>query len=370
MEREIKTIKNEISEIEQSVQIEDDKEDISDLERNLENLRSQINESNKKLEELNEQLNLIEEKEKDYSDKRDKLRLESKKITDNAEKYQREFDKLEEERGRLLKNKEKSAQRYNAVLEVIKDLEKKMHECQNNLENDTNKALEICERVNVDLSTKNIQIEIGAMERTIVEEQKKKKLDIKEVEEKYRDSVETYTSLSNTVQSLSKTYQMLNVALVQRTKTWEKMRKIISNTVTYFFNMNLSNQGHNGKILFDFEQESLDIQVQLEKTKAVSKNIQQKTTELSGGESSFTTVSLLLSLWETMDTPFSAMDEFDVFMDAVNRRISVELMIKSARQKKDRQFIFITPQEVNFVHGLDITISRMNPPERGQTTLN
>lgn len=35
---------------------------------------------------------------------------------------------------------------------------------------------------------------------------------------------------------------------------------------------------------------------------------------LSGGEKSFSTICLLLSLWDNMTVPFRALDEFDVFM--------------------------------------------------------
>ncbi|KAF8250219.1 DEAD-domain-containing protein, partial [Wilcoxina mikolae CBS 423.85] len=68
---------------------------------------------------------------------------------------------------------------------------------------------------------------------------------------------------------------------------------------------------------------------------------------LSGGEKSFSTICLLLSLWEAMGSPIRCLDEFDVFMDSVNRSISVQMMIKSAERSIGKQFILITPQNMN-----------------------
>jgi chromosome segregation ATPase len=38
------------------------------------------------------------------------------------------------------------------------------------------------------------------------------------------------------------------------------------------------------------------------------------------------------------------LDEFDVFMDAVNRRISIRMLMDSARNWPRTQYILITPQ--------------------------
>ena len=43
-------------------------------------------------------------------------------------------------------------------------------------------------------------------------------------------------------------------------------------------------------------------------------------TGMSGGERSYTTLALLMSLTNSIDSPFTCMDEFDVFMDEKNRR--------------------------------------------------
>lgn len=100
---------------------------------------------------------------------------------------------------------------------------------------------------------------------------------------------------------------------------------------------------------------------------------------LSGGEKSYATVCLLLSLWESMSSPFRALDEFDVFMvfldllqDAINRRLAVKLMVDNAREADNQsQYILITPQELDTLPaGPDIRMLKLKAPERGQTTIN
>lgn len=110
-------------------------------------------------------------------------------------------------------------------------------------------------------------------------------------------------------------------------------------------------------------------QVQPDITIASGAGRQTKT--LSGGEKSFSTICLLLSLWDAMGSPIRCLDEFDVFMDNVNRDISMKMMIGAARRAIGRQYILITPQAMSSVQSAgDVKIIRMADPERGQTALN
>ncbi|KAK5648751.1 hypothetical protein RI129_003643 [Pyrocoelia pectoralis] len=89
------------------------------------------------------------------------------------------------------------------------------------------------------------------------------------------------------------------------------------------------------------------------------------TSNLSGGERSFSTVAFLYSLWQCMDFPFYFLDEFDVFMDKVNRTKVMEILLFHAKKHMDMQFVFLTPQDISFVSDSSVAIHRLQDPERG-----
>jgi chromosome segregation ATPase len=121
----------------------------------------------------------------------------------------------------------------------------------------------------------------------------------------------------------------------------------------------MTKKGHSGRIVVDFKEAKLQLEVKDgEKGKAV-----KDMRSMSGGERSYSTLAFNLSLGDTNESPFSAMDEFDVFMDAVNRKVSIDSLLKFARKHVDKQFLFITPQDISAVDASapDIHIMRMAP---------
>eukprot|EP01094_Clydonella_sp_ATCC50884_P004676 TRINITY_DN1370_c0_g1_i4.p1 TRINITY_DN1370_c0_g1~~TRINITY_DN1370_c0_g1_i4.p1 ORF type:complete len:1101 (+),score=321.45 TRINITY_DN1370_c0_g1_i4:133-3435(+) len=81
------------------------------------------------------------------------------------------------------------------------------------------------------------------------------------------------------------------------------------------FSRGMRHRGHSGALEFDTEAEELHINVDLqsgmegERTRSTS-----HLATLSGGEKSYTTVALLVALWDVINAPVVAVDEFDVFM--------------------------------------------------------
>ncbi|KAH0351667.1 DNA repair protein Rad18, partial [Aureobasidium melanogenum] len=162
----------------------------------------------------------------------------------------------------------------------------------------------------------------------------------------------------------------LKSSLVYRKNRWKLFRKHITTRAKITFSYLLSERNFRGRILVHHIDKTLDISVEPDISKNSDKGRQTKT--LSGGEKSFSTICLLLSIWEAMGSPIRCLDEFDVFMDSANREISMKMMIQAARRSVGRQFVLITPQAMGkYTEGVqDVSVHKMADPERGQTTLN
>ncbi|KKK17220.1 DNA repair protein [Aspergillus ochraceoroseus] len=133
---------------------------------------------------------------------------------------------------------------------------------------------------------------------------------------------------------------VLKTTLKHRKKRWQIFRSHISSRAKAQFTYLLSERSFRGRLLTDHENKLLDLQVEPDITKD-SEGRGART--LSGGEKSFSQVCLLLALWEAMGSPIRCLDEFDVYMDQVNRKMAIDMLMLAARRSIGRQFILITP---------------------------
>ncbi|ESP03335.1 hypothetical protein LOTGIDRAFT_137608, partial [Lottia gigantea] len=232
---------------------------------------------------------------------------------------------------------------------------------------DVRKATEFCpERVNTRRTPHTLHSEISQINKTIKNEEKLRG-NYEEITRKYKETGDAFKKIVHEVQQLKNFNSNMEKIMTNRTRRYSKLRQYIALRAKLFFIVLLSNRNYKGKMSFNHTKESLDMTVM----PAIQGGEAAKDLKsLSGGERSFSTVCFILALWDAMESPFRCLDEFDVFMDMVNRRISMDMMMVVAKEQTSRQFIFLTPQDMSQLKmGQNFRIFRMPNPDRGQTTL-
>ena len=153
---------------------------------------------------------------------------------------------------------------------------------------------------------------------------------------------------------------------------WARLRRIrayICRKSNSAFDAILQNKGSAGALNFDHVAKTLSLTYQ--KDNADSSTQIENVQSLSGGERSFSTLAMLIALGETIECPFRVMDEFDVFMDQVSRKVAMIELVEMAKKMESRQFIFITPQDLTSLPKSPIVkIFKMSAPVRGQQTMH
>ena len=132
---------------------------------------------------------------------------------------------------------------------------------------------------------------------------------------------ESFVKVDGQVKSMSKTVDYLGCMLDTRKNGFKHILRSTSKKINWNFTLQLSARNYVGKLDFNHKDKVLLIVVNPDsRASAAALDVQRDIRSLSGGEKSYSSVSFILALWESMNPPFRVLDEFDVFMDAVNRR--------------------------------------------------
>ena len=184
--------------------------------------------------------------------------------------------------------------------------------------------------------------------------------------DKYFRARKDMDSKMQQIEAIAKSTKDLTKDLKDRKSRWRQFRGHIAQMTNLGFDEMLNKKGSAGEVEFDHDNKRLNLVVQ--KSNADTHSQTRDVKALSGGERSFATLSLLLAIGESLETPFRVMDEFDVFLDPVARKIAMENLVRVAKEMGHRQFIFITPQDVsNLKTDPQLRIFKMNPPKRNTT---
>ncbi|RMD41022.1 hypothetical protein DV735_g4137, partial [Chaetothyriales sp. CBS 134920] len=225
---------------------------------------------------------------------------------------------------------------------LLAELEKKRDEKKKLVDDWTARAEQDFARPNIPAGEthQSLEAKFQSMQKRIREAQRKSG-NAEEVEKMASEAQTAFLKAKKDLQNLRELEEALKESLFYRQCRWKHFRGHISVTARSQFRFFLSERGFRGEVILDHEQKLLDVRVEPDTTQRDGAGRSART--LSGGEKSFSQICLLLSIWEAMGSPIRCLDEFDVFMDAVNRSTSVSLLIEAARQSRGRQFILISP---------------------------
>ncbi|KAJ3717146.1 hypothetical protein C8R42DRAFT_645031 [Lentinula raphanica] len=195
-------------------------------------------------------------------------------------------------------------------------------------ENWTNGAAEIGERVETNRKPEDIQRQMDNVKRALAERERRQGATVDEIIKEVNVTKERLEKAQKDYKQMLNLNKILKASLAARLSRWQEFRRHIALRCKMVFRYNLSQRGYFGNILFNHHESTLSLKVQTDDQLGTQHGSKEKDPRsLSGGEKSFSTICLLLSLWESIGCPLRCLDEFDVFMDAVNRRISMKMMV-------------------------------------------
>uniref|UniRef100_M4EIS2 RecF/RecN/SMC N-terminal domain-containing protein n=1 Tax=Brassica campestris TaxID=3711 RepID=M4EIS2_BRACM len=149
-----------------------------------------------------------------------------------------------------------------------------------------------------------------------------------------------------TYKSFREKLKVCKDAVDSRWKKLQRNKYLATRMLTWGFNKRLGKKGISGQIKVSYEDKTLSIEVKMPQD--ATRSGVRDTRGLSGGERSFSTLGFTLALHDMTEAPVRAMDEFDVFMDAVSRKISLDTLVDFALEKGS-QWMFITPHDISMV---------------------
>ncbi|CCO33264.1 Structural maintenance of chromosomes protein 6 Short=SMC protein 6 [Rhizoctonia solani AG-1 IB] len=228
-------------------------------------------------------------------------------------------------------------------------------------------ALTISQPIETDRAPESIDAEIEIIKKALRDRERRHGQSIEEIAQEVQSTQEALDKTRQELKSIKSFNKGLQLAMNLRLDTWHIFRRHISLRTKQQFSYYLGQRGYRGSIDFDHKSHTLDLRVITDEANPHAKDKDPKA--LSGGEKSFSTICLLMSLWEALGCPIRCLDEFDVFMDQVNRHIAMQTMVSTAKASDKKQYIIITPLDVSSNIAAGVRIHKMADPERGQTQL-
>jgi chromosome segregation ATPase len=168
-----------------------------------------------------------------------------------------------------------------------------------------------------------------------------------DIEHMYESYSKIYFDLKEKANIVAENREKTLQEIEVRMKAWKTVMKDLLENVSVKYQRILAQTQALGEVSLtnehDIEAAGLEVLVGFKGSQLVPLDAYTQ----SGGERSMATISFLLALQQHVQSPFRAVDEYDIHMDPKNRETIGNLLIDSV-QGLDSQYLIITPSQVTF----------------------
>ncbi|GMM33295.1 DNA repair protein [Saccharomycopsis crataegensis] len=372
MKKKIRMTDNEIHNIQVKLDRNDDSSKLEAYQQEKSNIEEEIIINERSINGSNNELQMMKQEFDEFYQEYESFNANISNAEQHLQKLERKSQKLKQQQMVIKDEIDNTKLTITKRTKISQAIDHNISELSERVDQETPKAERWCSReaANIDLSRESLddikyQYEVinqqlsqvnralGKAEDQIIEEYNSKTMVFKEAREE-----------------LVKAHQLrekLTKAITNRVHAAKTNRELLCLAANQDFSSSLHQRGFEGKLDFDYVQKKLKMLV------GKDGKPPREVTALSGGEKSFTQIALLLAIWKPMRSKIRGLDEFDVFMDTVNRKISMRLMLESLRKEPKSQTIFITPQDIGHVKGIDaddVHIHKLKDPARMNNSTN
>ncbi|KAJ1929527.1 Structural maintenance of chromosomes protein 6 [Tieghemiomyces parasiticus] len=350
--------------------------ELEGLDRQIDLIRRQFTDAHQQLVPLTQELAAQQERREEVEQQEQRVRAAINQNSATTDRVMGDRIQIEKRLAHWRGKREEAEQAVAAARETADALDAAVAMT-------TAQATEFCpDRVDTTRSPKHLDREITTIDCRLREVERVHGANLEEIAREAQTRIEAYRKAKTDIVAMETLISELQEAVRIRTERWHQFRESIAVRAKANFLWHLAQRGFAGRLEIDHRNQRLNPRVQTDDANMIAGDAEaaggatneggappltrdKDPKSLSGGEKSFSTICLLLALWESMGCPIRALDEYDVFQDQINRRISTQMLIESARQGSDTQYILITPQGMNSVSlGPDVHVTRMSDPKR------
>ena len=177
-----------------------------------------------------------------------------------------------------------------------------------------------------------------------------------DVEKLYRNYAGIYEDLKKKAEVVELNRGEVLHDLRERLAKWRTIMEKLFEDLSIRYDSLLAEVGAKGRIVLkpakEIEKSGLELYAGFKGNDPVSLD----SLAPSGGERTVAIIAFLLSLQQYVESPFRAIDEFDVHMDPKNRETVTKLIYAAATSSDPSEYIAITPGEVALPEGQDVHV--------------